>query len=916
MIIILVTLCLSLVTPFHSHAMWSTTKPVERAAYHHDCILPLEVEPAYMRVRNAILPIIDADSPAQHHQHLPMSHFSIAPRYLDSQESRKVPQSLHAVIIESGLLSPATIEHINLEEIALNATTSTEQYNASLVPARKLPTAHLPEGIRATSLYGPSQPLCPVTPAVNMLEKRLEVPEYREKIAQITPILLDKKTGFWGTITEAVGWTNYGQYITFAQTLLKGHISKAMLQVQYGPLVRAIEAYLALAKEYPFASKQGFICRIPSAEEQKLIDLLGVDIMQEAEKGLLSRQDFLELFNLSFNDIQKFTHLQQAGDLKGLEQAKTQLQAEIKRNNFYSLAEFIQASAQLVEIERLTKDPITIAWSEIVNSELDRAKAHVVALEGHIIAEVLDANIKTLNDAEIYLFSKYGCNPINRGQILYKDRPDCPQNAEISSLGKNPLARIFATIKQAPLPVATAAKQEMEDAWANHLEEVGIKNTEEAETHLLETYGFNCIKAANEFYNARPDVRPPMPVLPPDITPFLKQPFKVINAPLKIIDSLETSKTNAELAEQFKFLICDVAENAYNCDYVPGPEIPKLLVSSVFTIEKSTNPLEVGFHVAAINHVLTDVQDQIALKEQQPLILPQPPHLLVNALAKYFEKMEPEHQINHLHYMAECAVNAAQLVCDITVGKLYLSPEEYQRRQDQFWQGLNNASPSCLAALSTEQWTEGIAQIAADFTYGMSIATATHFLTSLDCAGITAITNVFRYALRELVTRDPVFIAEHIGIRNIALQNSGLLEQAIEERAGLALRSSDVQSTHSKKGLSSKPETPLQRQTTTAANMYEVFEKHPLGKLLSENAQKTKGVYDGATIYKSTNKIPQYGIKKGDYFYLDKKHGNHIEVFNGTGTAPRTVLNLDGSVNIKKLNTAIDQGRQIVDYIR
>lgn len=49
-------------------------------------------------------------------------------------------------------------------------------------------------------------------------------------------------------------------------------------------------------------------------------------------------------------------------------------------------------------------------------------------------------------------------------------------------------------------------------------------------------------------------------------------------------------------------------------------------------------------------------------------------------------------------------------------------------------------------------------------------------------------------------------------------------------------------------------------------------------------------------------------IRKGDRFYLDKSHGDHLEVFDKWNN-DRPVVNLDGSINIEKTIDA--KGRTI-----
>ena len=51
-----------------------------------------------------------------------------------------------------------------------------------------------------------------------------------------------------------------------------------------------------------------------------------------------------------------------------------------------------------------------------------------------------------------------------------------------------------------------------------------------------------------------------------------------------------------------------------------------------------------------------------------------------------------------------------------------------------------------------------------------------------------------------------------------------------------------------------------------------------------------------------------YGINKGDQFYLDAQHKDHIEVFDKNGNF-RGVWNLDGTRNLDK--TEAGKGRKL-----
>lgn len=68
----------------------------------------------------------------------------------------------------------------------------------------------------------------------------------------------------------------------------------------------------------------------------------------------------------------------------------------------------------------------------------------------------------------------------------------------------------------------------------------------------------------------------------------------------------------------------------------------------------------------------------------------------------------------------------------------------------------------------------------------------------------------------------------------------------------------------------------------TVANMKQVFEKNEFGKALKHCTVKTNEQCSkmNSQIYKVIEKMPEYGLKKGDQLCLDTKHFDHIEVYN------------------------------------
>jgi filamentous hemagglutinin len=90
-------------------------------------------------------------------------------------------------------------------------------------------------------------------------------------------------------------------------------------------------------------------------------------------------------------------------------------------------------------------------------------------------------------------------------------------------------------------------------------------------------------------------------------------------------------------------------------------------------------------------------------------------------------------------------------------------------------------------------------------------------------------------------------------------------------------------------------------------NMGEFFGQAGFGSEMKGSSQKTTQIYQGQSVYQASGKVGEY-IKKGDKYYLDGSHKNHLEVFDKRGNF-RVVLNLDGSINETKTKEA--EGRKL-----
>ncbi|MBO9354431.1 filamentous hemagglutinin N-terminal domain-containing protein [Bordetella petrii] len=95
----------------------------------------------------------------------------------------------------------------------------------------------------------------------------------------------------------------------------------------------------------------------------------------------------------------------------------------------------------------------------------------------------------------------------------------------------------------------------------------------------------------------------------------------------------------------------------------------------------------------------------------------------------------------------------------------------------------------------------------------------------------------------------------------------------------------------------------------SVGNMSELMRQPGFGTQIGAGSQKTRQIYQGQSVYQAKGAIGEH-IFKGDKFYLDAMHKNHIEVFYENGKA-KAVLNLDGSINAEKTRKALAEERKL-----
>ncbi len=720
--------------------------------------------------------------------------------------------------------------------------------------------------------------------------------------------------------------------IAFIKAVESGKITEMISQIQCSDVHTARNTFFELEHVWPFRHySKTYLLGPESPAEKEFIQLFGVDIMKVAETTLATRLDYQASFGIvgQTQEFIKGCHLYM---MTGNKQ-KIVLERLAKESSFSLLRgpiardqpRFALHQTQFAVLDMFLNDNLTQVYSTIACDEQSVALRAYDCLNMQLGDCFKAENVTDPDAMRMHMIAHEGFDVLTIGKTLVEIRPD------FVHANLDELTRMLSTIKNADISIAQDELSNLKEQFDAYCEQQHLNTKERVHEELLLCEGFNPPEFAQALFESRIDH--PDNIGEKDKTCYEevlrrdlieRKSNQIFITQSMIIEALAKSTNHKEVSEQLA-TTCDlVFYNAFQHGHQVDLGIHEQMHFSLGRLAQAPTPEVFTFHLATVGHVLNNVQEQTALKAGlSPSLFERSPKLLARFVKSYFERLNPITQVsdclsaiaNTRHYLS-LIIKAAEFVTDITVGKLYMSNAAYSYQKSQSWNALVELSKK-MEQLEAEQVIDLVASLAADMTYGFGISKTFSYLKEIDAVGKTTrqaarVANKFKQGLDGVLAERPILItAEGIAIQAPRGAEELVLLESNIQKAGGAVKEV-VKDT---KGLL-QAESSLQRQVATAANMHEVFDKHPVGKLLKESSEKTKHAVKGAPVYRANKKIPELGIKKGDYFYLDKFHGDHIEVFNSTGTRAQTVLNLDGSENIKKLNAAIKEARDIEEWIK
>jgi hypothetical protein len=662
-----------------------------------------------------------------------------------------------------------------------------------------------------------STPVDSILPPTGSLQPLKDQPEFQQIVPQLQSY---RDTISKQLVTTHIADACLQKQVLFIDALLDGTIADVLSTISYADPDGAVTLLYQLADVWPWDhNRDGFLARSSNPQEEVFIKLIGFDVMYGAQASIVSRRDVLLKAGIlsqveSYGQQCKLWQMQ--GDL-------TCLNAELARVQTAIRAGVHEISPLLTQVEclmltQLRKDALTNHLCTIVHGDLVLAQKALGALQMDLLEFFERSNVSTWAQARARVVEEKGFDVFRAGHACFQARADCPANSAQQYAFDEQLLTMLANIRNAD---ASTAQQEFEALQAQVLSYFGsqqINDVAQARACMLEQHGFDAIEVATLFYEARPDCLHPSsnssstsatsPIINGAQTTASSYTvnsssdrasststtsvisFKSVQE--SVIESLNTCHTPSALANALGNLSDAVFTQALSCNYDVHSDLQEQVNVSIARIKLTNDAHTVICNVCIVERVLTDIQMQTQpqLAQQQPL-LERTPALLARGLYTFVMRCNP---IAQTVATVEFWVNTIHFGCDVTLGKLYLSPEDYKARISNFssmWKGL---SPSVLAQLSAEQWMDISATFLADFAYGRcDVSKTLNYLKEVQALGknfqeAMVVADKLKSAVDVAIAKNPIVIAKNgmlHRMNNLTDEMKGAAKEIIKDSRAL-----------------------------------------------------------------------------------------------------------------------------------
>jgi len=564
------------------------------------------------------------------------------------------------------------------------------------------------------------------------------------------------------------------------ENIQNGTFLKIATTIRDGTLTEAIYAFGTINSEWPWSCLFSHLIGDNNPEEEAFIQFLGVNPVKEAEIYLVTRPDYQAKFH-TLTKVQAFEQQycqrQSCGDRKTLELEREWLRAELSKKYFSNdnwrsrdLGFYTLGRARLAMVEAILEAPLTQITSCIASPDFSIAQEARQHLKSQVITHLEKQNIKTRDEAREHLIQTEGCDLLTIADTLIEIHPNNPQEPS------TPLNQMLSVIHNGQWSDACEALQQLTDQIMTHCAQQKLQTKTDIDLYLLNAEGFNVIEAGQTLFLMRPDHPHNTSLDAAYYQNIVKQQqlerwhdIIFITQPT-VKQVLKTSTNHQIVTEQLTHLCDAVFANASQFGCEINPEIDNQIQYALDLLPHAQTPAAFTFHLATVEQLLHDIQEQTALKvDVKPPLLNRSPELVARFVTQYFKNLNPITQIKQLPHGLLFAINSARYVCDVTLGKLYLSEQAYQQRSQQFKDFVNTLNN--LDQLEAEHVVDMVAHIAADMTFGMGTGKALTYLKEIDALGkmqqqATRIAQGLMKGIDGVLAEEPILItAEGVAIQ-------------------------------------------------------------------------------------------------------------------------------------------------------
>ena len=532
--------------------------------------------------------------------------------------------------------------------------------------------------------------------------------------------------------------------LKFLDALMSGQVTQLLDQTQHPNLKIAQIGFDELKELWSETGKSGFK------------QLLGVDVMKIAEKGFITRQDYIAKYAdaQTLKTIQEYEQqcylLQKKGDINGFFSVKNRLLRSVRENG--SKSDFV-TNVCLAIVENYLDDPITCVFSTIKNTpSLEAARRELQKLEDQVLYQVQEKNIILADQIKQWSINQYGFDVLEAAQSLYKSRADYVAIPKNQSALSDDLVNILANIEHMDLPAAHAELVHFDVQIMEAFKERNFTDSVAQKKCLVKNFGSDVLEAARTKYQQRSDHID------------LVKSFIPLDVQMAMVEILERNDNYASVAAEMTTVADTVFANARLCKLSFVSKVEPQIYNSIEAMRTAQDCPTFIVNLAIVSHTIGDVQAHAwAIVKGEMALLVRAPELLERAIEKFIFALNPVTQLANMgNFVSDAGYllkkglvgsvdalfhpiattqkgikttvtlfgliwDAGHFVSDVTIGIFYLQPAEYQKCVNIFCE---TVAP--IQDVRAEQVVDFGAQVAADMVFCSGVSRGYNYLKELD----------------------------------------------------------------------------------------------------------------------------------------------------------------------------------------